>query len=253
MESTRKERLQKVIFEEADGNVKKFAESIGLTRADRIYNVLKGKNDLSEKLSLLIINKYKNYSLEWMMSGVKESNIQDILVNNNGNQFQQLDNGSYLMKVPLIEIDAQAGFADNYNDVEYISEVNTYHSLIVSEPHRGKYLAFRVKGDSMDDGSSESILPLSIVAVRELQRVHWKDKIRYNQFPYWVIAHTESSFPLLKKITNHDVNKGIITCHSLNTSPEYKDFELNINEMTALFYVVDISRSISNRINYLKY
>ena len=83
---------------------------------------------------------------------------------------------------------------------------------------------------------------------RELQRKDWTSKLRINDFPYWVIATTESNYPLLKQITHHNVEKGIITCHSLNDGPEYQDFDLHLNNVTALFYVIDVNRTITNKI-----
>lgn len=179
---------------------------------------------------------------------IEEVTIPDteIIPNKNGNEFIDLGGGLLFMKIPLLEINAQAGFADNYQDVEFLANIENYHYAIVKQVHKGKYLAFRVKGDSMDNGSSNSIVPNSIVTVRELQRHHWIDQLRYNKRPYWIIATTESRYPLLKQIIAHDTQKGIITCHSLNDAPEYSDFDLNLNEVTGLFYVTDISKNITD-------
>lgn len=212
-------------------------------------------NNIGKSIGSGIIKKIKDkfpeLNSEWLLTGIGEMlNTPEIIENNNGNSFVELGNGMYLMKVPLMEIEAQAGFADNYQDVEYIANVDTYHSIITNEVHRGRYVAFRVQGSSMDNGKSDAILPNDIVTGRELQMVHWKDKLRYNKVPYWVIATTESSYPLLKEIVAHDVEKGIITCHSLNTSPEYQNFEVHLDTVTALFYVIDINRPLMSKAYY---
>ncbi len=168
--------------------------------------------------------------------------------NKNGSSFIDIGNNLYIMKMPLLEISAQAGFIDNYQDLEFLAEISTYHTIIVNEVHRGKYIAFRVNGDSMDNGFSDAILPNSIVTGRELSRDHWKDKLRFKKFPYWIIGTEESSYPLLKQITSHNTDKGTITCHSLNTGPEHNDFELELNKITTLFYVVDINRVVADKI-----
>lgn len=173
----------------------------------------------------------------------EEENISE---NKNGNSFTQLPNGQLLMSMPLIEVEAQAGFLDNYSNVDYLNET-VQHSIIVDKEFRGRYVAFRVKGDSMDDDSKNAIANNYIVATRELSRDHWMSKIRYNDFPYWVVYTSESKYPLLKEIVNHDVENGNITFHSLNDSPEYCDFTLNIDHINALFYVIDVNRNINNK------
>lgn len=164
--------------------------------------------------------------------------------NKNTNSFQRLPNGQYLMTMPLAEHKIQAGFLDNYQDIDVLKGMSQ-HGIIVDKPVKGRYLAFRVKGDSMDDGTSDAIPQNYIVATRELQRVHWTSPIRYKDFRFWVIYTTESKFPLLKEIIGHDAEKGIIRCHSLNDSPEYQDFDLSLNDVQALFYVINIQRDVA--------
>lgn len=170
------------------------------------------------------------------------------LENKNGNSFNELSNGQFLMTMPLIEIEAQAGFLDNYTNTEYLNDT-TQHSIVVDKMHFGKYVAFRVKGDSMDDNSKNAIPHGYVVATRELQREHWASKLRFKEFPYWVIYTKKSAHPLLKQIVKHNKENGFIKFHSLNDSPEYCDFELNVDDIQALFYVVDVTRPISNK-NY---
>lgn len=171
------------------------------------------------------------------------------LENNNSNSFIRLENGQYIMSMPLAEFNIQAGLLDHYQDIDYLKGLDK-HSIIVDEPVRGRYVAFRVKGDSMDNGSNESIMQNSIVTTRELQRTHWTTKLRTRDFPYWVIYTSQSRYPLLKEITNHDTVNGTITCHSLNDGPEYQDFELPLDDVQALFYVVDVHRSVSRKLTY---
>lgn len=58
-------------------NPKSFSENIGLDRADRIYNVLNGKNGISSSLAKLIIEYYPEVSYKWLKD--KEG---DMVVNN---------------------------------------------------------------------------------------------------------------------------------------------------------------------------
>lgn len=65
------DRLLQIINIESGGNIKLFSESLDLKRPDRLYNVINGKNGLSEKLAILINSKYPKYSLSWMLTGVE--------------------------------------------------------------------------------------------------------------------------------------------------------------------------------------
>jgi len=169
--------------------------------------------------------------------------------NKNGNKFQELPNGQYVMTMPIIEVNAQAGLLDNYQSAEFLLDMEQY-GLVTDQPVKGRYIAFRVSGHSMDDGGYNAIPDKSIVSTRELQRHHWTSKIRYSDFPYWVIYTTQSKMPLLKEIIEHNAQEGYITCHSLNDSPEFTDFRLDINDVQALFYVIEVKRNVTKKISY---
>lgn len=256
-------KLQQLIDKHSFGSQNAFAEMIGVTQTNinrlfrvderngEVPNVLKSKSVLKA-----IKNKFDFADIEWFSkeTEIVDENLEDeapnSIENKNGNTFIELPNGQYLMIMPLAEFNIQAGFLDNYTDVEFLAEISQ-HSIIVDKPVKGRYIAFRVKGDSMDDGSSDAILQNSIVSTRELQRHLWEsNKLHLKDFQYWVIYTSQSKYPLLKQIISHNVDKGMIKCHSLNDGPEYKDFELRISDIQALFYVVDVSRSISKKINY---
>ena len=204
---------------------------------------------------------YLKVNPEWLMhgEGEKEDTEMNVIVNDafqleyfengNSNSFVNLENGQYLMTMPLADYDIQAGFLDVYQDIEQLKELGK-HSIIVDKPVKGRYIAFRVKGDSMDSGRTHAITERSIVTTRELGRQNWSSKLRFKDFPLWVIYTTQSKMPLLKQIIDHDVEKATIKCHSLNESPEYVDFDLSLNDVQALFYVIDVSRSVSRYEEY---
>lgn len=243
---------------------KKIRKELGLTQEQvalelgvsrKTINTYENSEHLSESKQQMLQLYFNSKSNNMLHSGGSIDHVEpiyetfdDSLENKNGNSFTELSNGQFLMSMPLIEIEAQAGFLDNFSNTEYLSE-NLQHSIVVNKMHFGRYVAFRVKGDSMDDNSKNAIPHGYIVATRELQREHWSSKLRFDEFPYWVIYTKKSAFPLLKQITKQNKETGTITFHSLNDSPEYCDFELNVDDIQALFYVVDVTRPISN-INY---
>ena len=210
-------------------------------------------NEIASKLNInpiwLLTGEGDKEPLKVLELEVNEPYVMDVHENKNANKFLKLPNGQYLMTMPLAEYDIQAGFLDHFQDLDFLADMGQ-HSIIVDRPAQGRYVAFRVKGNSMEDGSDESIKESSIVSCRELQIHHWTSRLRINDFPYWVIYTTESRYPLLKQIINHDIDNCKILCHSLNKAPEYSDFELNLSDVQALFYVVDVSRSINKKLNY---
>ena len=175
--------------------------------------------------------------------------VTDDFENKNGNRFVPLPNGQYYMLMPLAEFNVQAGFLSTYQDADFLMDLSQ-HGILVDNPVKGRYVAFRVNGDSMDDASSRAITRNSVVSTRELQRHHWIGKLRYRDFPYWVIYTTQSKMPLLKEIIEHNTEEGYITCHSLNDSPEFTDFKLHVNDIQALFYVIDVNRTVGKKSFY---
>jgi len=227
---------------------KELADLIGASR-ETIINYEKGKPIPKSKLDIL--NKVLNADTPYATI-VKGSEIVKMPVdfeNKNGNKFIELPNGQFYMLMPLADFNVQAGLLNNYQDADFLMDLSQ-HGILVDNPVKGRYVAFRVNGDSMDDGSSNAIARNSVISTRELQRQHWASKLRYRDFPYWVIYTTQSKMPLLKEIIEHNTEEGYIVCHSLNDSPEFTDFRLNMDDVQALFYVIDVNRSVSKKMVY---
>jgi len=100
-----------------------------------------------------------------------------------------------------------------------------------------------VKGDSMDDGSHESYLERDILLCRNVRKDFWKSKLHINKWDF-VIVHKDNGI-CVKRIIKHDVEKGIITCHSLNDY--YEDFDMDLRDVTKIFNIVDIQRKRNRR------
>ena len=116
--------------------------------------------------------------------------------------------------------------------------------FIVDTVHHGMYVAFKVEGDSMDDGTRDSFESGDIVLVRELARDKWLPRLHFRDWPYWVIVFGNNV--RIKQIIDQD-DAGNITLHSLNPSPEYTDFKLNLDEIFRLFNVI---QKVPRKITY---
>lgn len=167
--------------------------------------------------------------------------MQETFKTKSGNIIDELPNGKFLLTVPLLPHKAHATYISEFHDAEYISDL-TKVSFIVDRVPRGHYMAFEIINDSMNDAtldrpaSREAILDGDIVLGRELGKQHWKSKLNINGYPYWIIVHKNTI--VCKEIINHDVDNGIITCHSLNGSPEFQDFDLKLDDCHQLFNII---------------
>lgn len=152
-----------------------------------------------------------------------------------GSQYKELPSGKYLLTVPFVPVRAQATYVSEHTDAEFLSDLTSV-SFIVDRVGQGRYMAFEIQNDSMDDGSIRSIPDGAIVLGRELGKQHWKNRFRTKEYPYWIIVHKNTI--LCKEIIVHDVDRGIITCRSLNDSPEYQDFDLKLDDVYQLFNII---------------
>ncbi|TDO21934.1 LexA family transcriptional regulator [Pedobacter duraquae] len=158
----------------------------------------------------------------------------------NDTPFIDLGNGDYLMLMPLVNEYAYAGYLAGFADPEYIEELPK-HSIIVQKRHKGHYLGFEGVGDSMDDGTKQSIPDGSIVTGREINTNYWKSKFHTHRYKDYVIVSKDDGI-IIKRIIDHDVENGIITCHSLNPDKiTYPDFKVDLRDVKQIFNIVNVS------------
>lgn len=84
----------------------------------------------------------------------------------------------------------------------------------------------------MDDGTSRAICNGEKLLCKELQRIHWKNKLHFRQYIYIIVSREGI---VCKQITSHDIDNGIITCHSWN--PVFEDYTINLEDVIQIFYV----------------
>jgi len=142
-----------------------------------------------------------------------------------------------VMYVPLVNQYAYAGYMNGYGDSEYIENLPRIPWADDIE-HRGDYLCFEAKGDSMDDGTDQAIKDGDILLCRNVRKDYWKSKLHINQWDF-VIVHPERGI-VTKRIIKHDVDIGMITLHSLNEL--YEDYTVDLREITQILNIVDIKR-----------
>ena len=142
------------------------------------------------------------------------------------------------MYVPLVNQYAYAGYMSGFSDPEYIEELPKI-PFEVDHEGKGNYVCFEMRGNSMRDGSEDSLKPGDILLGREIQRHLWQSKLHIRKYRF-VIVHKESGI-LVKEIVKHDTALNKIIVHSLNT--DYEDQELNLDDISQIFNVVKVQRN----------
>ena len=154
--------------------------------------------------------------------------------------FIELPGGDLLMVFPFVAEVAYAGYLGGYADPEYIEKLPK-HSIVVQKYHKGLYRGFEIVGDSMDNGTIESIPDKSRVTGRFLMYHHWQNKLHIHRYKDFIIVHKDDGI-IAKRIIKHDVEKGIITIHSLNPDKEtHPDKELFLDDIKELYNIIDVS------------
>ncbi|WP_164463075.1 S24 family peptidase [Chryseobacterium joostei] len=136
------------------------------------------------------------------------------------------------IEVRLVTNKARAGYTDSYYADDYLKDLPVV-LVEADKEYKGKYMAFEIDGDSMEPYYYSG----DIVIGREIKRDLWQYKLHYKDYDF-IIAHGTKGI-MLKEITNHNVETGEIVCHSLNTDGKYKDFTLNLHEVSFLYNVVE--------------
>lgn len=137
-------------------------------------------------------------------------------------------------RIPLVSQYAHAGYLCGYGDPEYLGALPTI-DFTPDREMTGNWLAFEVKGDSMDNGSKESYVEGEIVICREVEPEYWRDSRLFINKRDFVIVHEEGI--LIKRITEHNLDTHTITIHSLN--PMYPDRTLNLEQVHQIFSIVE--------------
>lgn len=191
--------------------------------------IMNGKRNAPEELLKAFYKAYKKDLCDNKLSNTKSTSHANAIL---------LDAQDYqVMMVPLVNKYAYAGYQSGYGDDEYIEALPRV-PFMVDKQHRGNYCAFEVKGDSMDNGLVGSYKEGYIVLGREIPKTMWRDKLHIKKWRTFIVV-TKTDGILIKQISKHDTERGVITLHSLNE--EYDDIQLQLDKVAQLFNVVQVN------------
>lgn len=151
-------------------------------------------------------------------------------------EVKQLDQ-AIVMQVPLVNQYAYAGYTSGFQDETYIAQLPVI-PFFVDHEAKGNYMAFEVRGDSMNDGSADSYIEGDRLLGREISPNLWcQTKLHLRKWDF-IIVHEDGI--LIKRIIDHDVANHTITIHSLN--PLYEDRVIDLCGVKQIFNVIELQR-----------
>ena len=181
-----------------------------------------------------ILHTYPELSEQWLISGV--GNMLTNTLSPKTNEASLL-NQTLIMNIPLVNQYAYAGYTSGYQDETYIAHLPVI-PFFVDHEAKGNYMAFEVRGDSMDDGTADSYIEGDRLLCREIPQNLWcQTRLHLRKWDF-VIVHKEGI--LIKRIINHDVPNHTITIHSLN--PLFEDHTIDLADVHQIFNVIELQR-----------
>lgn len=234
-------------FKEKNLTSYKVAQITGISEPS-IGRYRSGKSKPNSSKLEILLNSFPE--LQSYLSGSKNSNeklypeqdINQLSINEPseifktkaGTVYTENSDGSFILTVPLVPFEAYASYVEAFHDEVAVLNEWEKVSFHVDKVFKGKYLGFRTKGDSMNGGGIYDTPDKALMLGRELQKHHWKDGFNKCDYGFVII----SKYGMMHKdITHLNLENGTITCHSRNPSPEYRDFELELNEVYQIFKI----------------
>lgn len=204
-----------------------------------INKILSGESKKPRQSTLKILHNYLfSDDKVAQLSNETDKSVNDIEFTSTAIYLDNLN----IMDVPLVSQRAWGSYLNGFGDPEYFENLPKVPWESDVE-RKGEYLCFEVKGDSMDDGSSEAYLEGDILLCRSVRQDYWKSKLHIHKWDF-VIVHKDKGV-VVKRIIKHDVENGIITLHSLND--EYDDYEVHLKDVAQIFNIVDFKRRPRSR------
>ncbi len=140
-------------------------------------------------------------------------------------------------RVPLVNQYAYAGYLAGYKDQKYIDQLPIIPFDSEDDPNF-RYMAFEMKGNSMDDGSRYSYIDGDKLFCQEIPLRMWDTSKLHTMNWNFVIVYKEGI--IVRKIIDHDIQNRTIVAHPLN--PFINDELINLIDVYQIFHVLEYLR-----------
>ncbi|WP_411029468.1 helix-turn-helix domain-containing protein [Spongiimicrobium sp. 3-5] len=151
-----------------------------------------------------------------------------------GNKISFLRNGKFLVSAPLITEANRAAYMVSSKDDIFLAQTVKV-SFVLEALEDCPYMAFEITNNSMYSKGIEGIPNRSIVLGRAVLKEELGQALANDRRSYWILVLKNSI--MCKEIASFNVETGNIGCKNLNSSPEFSDFEVNLNDLVHLFVI----------------
>ncbi|NAY91575.1 helix-turn-helix domain-containing protein [Muricauda sp. JGD-17] len=152
-----------------------------------------------------------------------------------GSVFYPLDHGKYLVMVPLVLMEQHGSYLEKL-EMETAKKTPFQIGFVVDFLEDATYMAFEIAGDAMNNQGVEAIPNKAIALGVEIKKgALGTDNTEMWNKSYVLVCKDRI---ICKDIIGYDKNRETVQCHNLNTSPEYKDFDLSLNDILQVFRIV---------------
>lgn len=236
----------------------KLSKQSSLVTQQKLTNARNGRNNISTDIVMELCRLYEHVNPDYILTGkgsmlITGGNVSKGFTNTSSSGNATVITGNdavvnmgteakpikleHIVFAPLVSQYAYAGYLSGYADEEYIESLPVV-PFFADHEAKGNYVAFEVRGDSMDDGTDEGYMEGDRVLGREIFPDLWANsKLHIRKWDF-IIVHTEGI--LIKRIIAHDVEKHLITIHSLNDM--YEDKVLDLKDVRKIFNVIELQR-----------
>ena len=235
------------ILEQEGITINTLGTQLGMDRSQALYDIDRGKTrSVSPKMADKILASFPHYSRSWLLSGegdiLKKSQPTPKKSYHPKTEIETIAPGSRtVQRLPIIPIEAQAGIGkgflydrDSSQDPDDIYDEFDSMEVFLEREVSDRYKLFRVKGDSMTDGTLSSICAGDVLLCREVFPEDWKLGLTNNRYPNVVIVIEEEGI-LIKQLIKHSKKNETISLRSLNST--YKDLTIDLKKVRAFYYV----------------
>lgn len=205
------------------------ADKIGVDRRT-IINYEKGGKIPESIVKLIHYMRSEKDSLSDTIPGP----THEYITNAAGSKILELPDGTYDIIVKNLPFNAYANYLATLEKGGVLKDLKTT-TFNIEKHEKGNYLAFTVKGESMDGGSINDTPNGAKVLGLEYPIDNWKKGFRESKYGY-IILCDHNIFH--KDIIDFDLKTNEITVHSRNTNPEYSDFKLKLCHIKKVFKVI---------------
>lgn len=207
-----KERIKR-FCSEMNIHITDFEKSINASNG-YVNSISKG---IGEEKRFLILEKYPNLSIEWLLTGKGEMFKSGKAVTNAQNPVANVSEEG----IPLVEIEAVGGFGSGDFAIKQTDILGRY---IIPDFDQASFM-IRVRGDSMSPRYSSGDL-VACRVLRESQFIQWNE--------VHVIATREQGI-LIKRLRKGSSNKTLL---AVSENPDYAPFEIPQSEITGIALVL---------------